>query len=305
MTDSLTASDSVAPEPPAGVRARQIAALSRPRYEVLPLPGTADVVEEHVPVDLAVTVTATPRRGMEPTVALAEGLAMRGYAAVPHVAARLVRDEAHLVDILQRLHEARITDVFVIAGDGAQPVGDFCDSLGLLTAMHRLRRSGATSGLERIGVAGYPEGHPLIGDERLRRALLDKQPLATYVVSQMCFEARTVLGWAAQARATGVRLALHAGVPGVVDHHMLLRVAGRIGVGESTRFLRRHRHGFVRLLRPGGYRPDRLVAQLTRETPDPGGGIAGLHIYTLGDIAATERWRRRTLERLTRGAADG
>jgi len=28
--------------------------------------------------------------------------------------------------------------------------------------------------------------------------------------------------------------------------------------------------------------------------------LAGLHVYTLGDVAATERWRQRALARLTR-----
>ncbi len=282
---------------------RQIAALSRPRYEVLPLPGTADKVQEHVPRDLPVTVTASPRRGLEPTVALVEDLAARGFSAVPHLAARLVRDEVHLGDLLQRLQQAQVVDVFVVAGDGKQPVGDFSDSVELLASIQRLRRAGTVTGFERIGVAGYPGGHPLIGDDGLWRALRDKQPMATYLVSQMCFDARTVLAWASMARQAGLRLPWYAGVPGVVDHRKLARVAGRIGVGESARFLRKHQHGLVRLLRPGGYRPDRLVAQLTRGTVDPPAGLVGLHVYTLGDVAGTERWRRRALERLTEAAA--
>jgi methylenetetrahydrofolate reductase (NADPH) len=34
------------------------------------------------------------------------------------------------------------------------------------------------AGLERIGVGGYPEGHPLIGDEVLLDALAQKEKLA-------------------------------------------------------------------------------------------------------------------------------
>ncbi|MCI0543301.1 MAG: hypothetical protein L0Z49_02505, partial [Actinobacteria bacterium] len=42
---------------------------------------------------------------------------------------------------------------------------------------------------EEIGIAGYPEGHPVISDERLRQALREKAELATYVVNRMCFSA--------------------------------------------------------------------------------------------------------------------
>jgi methylenetetrahydrofolate reductase (NADPH) len=40
-----------------------VAALRRPRYEVLPLDGVAERVAEHVPRDVTVTVTASPARG--------------------------------------------------------------------------------------------------------------------------------------------------------------------------------------------------------------------------------------------------
>ena len=37
---------------------------------------------------MTVTVTASPVKGLEPTVDLAERLAARGYRVVPHLAAR-------------------------------------------------------------------------------------------------------------------------------------------------------------------------------------------------------------------------
>lgn len=305
MTDSATRAAGVASTPGVGARARQIAALSHPRYEVLPLANAADEVEEHVPRELPVTVTASPRRGMEPTVALIEELTGRGFTAVPHLAARLVRDEGHLSELLQRFQRAGVVDVFVIAGDGEQPAGDFRDSCGLLAAIHRLRQAGVMPGLTRLGIASYPGGHPLVDDARLWQSLLDKEAMATYLVSQMCFDPRAVLAWADRAHRAGVRLPLHVGIPGVVDRGKLLRVAGRVGVGDSVRFLSKHQHGLLRLFGPRGYRPDRLVARLTTAAAGSAAAVAGMHIYTLGDVAATERWRRRTLERLIQGAADG
>jgi len=292
-------SDSPSPDSPEGRQRRALAALlDRPRYEVLPLTGTAEQVEQHVPTSLPVTVTASPHKGLEPTLELTERLARCGFSPVPHLAARLVYDERHLTEILARLDQAAVQDVFVVAGDGGTPVGDFTDSLQLLTAISRLRRSGHGSHLRLVGVAGYPEGHPLVSDDDLDGALRAKQSLSSYVVTQMCFDAGAVHRWVAQARDRGLSLPIHAGVAGAVDRLKLLRVAGRIGVGGSVRFLRKHRGGTT-LLRPGGYRPDRLLEELTFGTDGPDRGLAALHVYTLGDVAATERWRRDLLDRLT------
>jgi methylenetetrahydrofolate reductase (NADPH) len=300
MTDSATTPGGVVSS---GTDQQQREALSqalrRPRYEVLPLAGTADQVEQHVPRDLPVTVTASPRQGIEATLALTDTLARRGFEVVPHLAARLVRDEAQLSEILHRLEEADVRDVFAFAGEGARPVGDFTDSLALLTAMQRLRQAGVGRRLERVGVAGYPQGHPIIADEELTRALHAKQPLSSYLVSQMCFDPRAVSAWVTQMMELGLRMPVHLGVAGVVDQRRLLRIATRIGVGSSAQFLRKHRYGLVRLALPGGYRPDRLLRQLAVELAEPARPVVGLHIYTLGDVAATERWRRRALAELT------
>lgn len=280
------------------------AMMQRPRYEVLALAGTAEQVATHVPTALPVTVTSSPRRGLEPTLEITEELARGGYSAVPHLAARLVRDERHLAEILSRLDEAGVSDAFVVAGDSDRPVGDFADALQLLRAIERLRRSGPGRTLQVLGVAGYPEGHPFVAVGDLDRALLAKRELSSYVVTQMCFDASSVLTWVGHARDVGVHLPVHVGIAGAVDQLKLLRVAGRIGVGTSLRFLRRHQGG-AGLLRPGGYRPDRLLQQLVAEGTPGRRGVAGLHVYTLGDVATTERWRREMLDRLVDGDGHG
>jgi methylenetetrahydrofolate reductase (NADPH) len=270
---------------------------------VLPLSAAADEVERHVPRRLPVTVTASPRRGIEPTLALAEELARRGYRAVPHLAARSVVDETELADVLARLEAAGVDEAFVVAGDNVRPAGAFSDAYSLLLAVQRLRRDGLGRSLERIGVAGYPEGHPLVAPEELVDALTAKQTIATYIVSQLCFEPGTIQAWVRDLRRDGVRLPVYVGIAGAVDRRRLLRVAGRIGVGQSARFLRRHRHQLTRLLLPGGYRPDRLLRRLAPALSDPDLDLAGVHVYTLGSLAATERWRRRALDRLGEPAA--
>lgn len=282
-------------------RAALVAALERPRYEVLAVPGAADDVEQHVPRSLPVTVTATVARGLEPTVQLVEALAARGFAPVPHLAARLVVDDEQLAEIGARLHEAGVRDMFVIAGDGPEPVGAFADAHALLVSRDRLRASGRWPGAERVGVAGYPQGHPSVADGPLLEALLAKQPLADYVVTQLSFDPQAVSDWVGRIRAAGLRLPVHLGVAGVVDRRRLLRIGWRIGVGPSLRYLRRHGSLWARLAAPATYRPDHLLDRLTGELATPGRSVTGLHVCTFGGVAPTERWRRELLDRLGRG----
>lgn len=271
-----------------------LAALRSPRYEVLPLGGIAERVAEHVPLDLTVTVTASPRKGLAATLAVAEQLAAQGRQGrvVPHLSARLIRDRAELREILQRLAGAGITEAFVVAGDAKQPAGCFHGALDLLVAMAELGH-----GLQRIGITGYPERHPFIDDDVTIQAMWDKRRYATYIVSQLCFNPKTIAAWVRRVRRRGVELPIHVGLPGPVDAAKLLRISSAIGVGESSRFARHHLTWLPHLLRPTGYRPTRLLAGLAGVLDDPALQVAGLHLYTFNEVAGTERWRQRLLQR--------
>ena len=124
--------------------------LHNPRFEILPLDGIEEEVRENLSTDLKVTVTASPRKGLEATLALSERLARAGYPVVPHLSARLVSDRAHLDEVLTRLHEAGVRELFVPAGDATEP-GQFHSATDLLAAMGEARTH-----FERIGITGYP-----------------------------------------------------------------------------------------------------------------------------------------------------
>ena len=68
-------------------RAALAALLRRPRFEVLPLDGIEEQVRTHLPTAVKVTVTASPRKGIEATLDLSERLAGAGYPVVPHLSA--------------------------------------------------------------------------------------------------------------------------------------------------------------------------------------------------------------------------
>ncbi len=268
-------------------------ALRRPRYEVIPLRGAEEQVVRHAPKDVKITVTASPKKGIESTLGLAERLSKRGYETAPHLSARLVRDGAHLEDILGRLRGAGIRDAFVVAGDAREPAGEFEGAGGLLAAMAELGHD-----LEEIGITGYPESHPFISDADTIKAMYEKEPYATYIVSQICFDAGVIATWARRVRRRGVDLPIYVGVPGAVSRQKLLRISRGVGLGESARFLKKYGNWFVRFLLPGGYSPDRLIEGLTSSFTDPESKVQGFHIYTFNEVGKTEAWRRESLERI-------
>jgi methylenetetrahydrofolate reductase (NADH) len=253
---------------------------------VIPLAGAEEAVLEHVPTEVKVTVTTSPRKGLEPTLELAEQLSGRGYAVVPHLAARHVRDRGHLAELVERLRSAGASDVLVMAGDAPQPAGEFDGSIPLLRALAELGKP-----FPSVGITGYPESHAFISDRATIRSMFDKEEFATYIVSQICFDPHVTAVWLTAVWDRGTRLPIHIGLPGAVPRSKLLRVSARIGVGDSIRFLRTD-GGSLR----GAFDPDPLVAGLEESLGQPRPNLAGFHIFTFNDLKNTERWRQRALE---------
>lgn len=278
------------------VNARQVGArwLAAPQYELVPLHGAIEQARL-LPHGATVTVTSSPTRGVEATVALAEALATYGLRTVPHLAARQLTGEAHLADICRRLDEAGITDVFVIGGDATEPAGEFPDGLALLQALDRIAHR-----LTSIGIPGYPEGHQLIDDETLWASLGAKAPYATYVVTQLCFDPDATCRYVRAVRDAGIGLPVYAGVPGAVDAAKLLRISTQVGVGDSLKFVRNNATVARRLLRPVGYRPDGLVNKLAARVADGRCDIAGLHLYTFNQVGGTVGWVHQAMSRRSR-----
>jgi len=270
-----------------GGLASAAALLENPRYEVFPAKGVEDAVAEWIPAGLTVTVTASPAKGLDATLGLAERLAGRGFHVVPHVSARLVRDDAHLADIVARLLACGVDDIFVPAGDADPPAGRFDSALSLL---ERLAEMG--SPFARTGVTGYPETHPRIDDDVTIQAMWDKRRLAAYIVSNLCFDPAAVRRWINRVRSRGVTLPLYVGLAGPVERARLLRMAAKAGASESARFLAGHVEWFLRFGTPGGYSPERLLGRLGPALASPAARVEGLHLFTFNQIQQTEQWRR-------------
>lgn len=225
------------------------------------------------------------------TIDAARQLKRAGFHPVPHIAARYLTGKVQLDDFLARLNaEAGVDEALVIAGDRDQPAGPFQSSLQLI-------ESGAFEkhGILRIGIAGYPEGHPKISGRALDNALRLKiararlAGLAPTIVTQFAFDAEPILDWLKRIRGDGIVAPLRVGLAGPAKIGTLAKYALRCGIGNSLRMLMGRQAAVARLLTETG--PEPVIGDLARADGDAL-GITGLHFYNFGGIARTGTWMR-------------
>ena len=274
-----------------------VLALERLRWEIVPLKGVEDRIA-HLPASATVTVTSSPAKGIDATLALSETvLESRSDCTVtPHISARLIRDKAHLSELVHRLDALGIEDIFVVAGDPPEPAGRYDGGPALLRDLADVGHP-----FKRIGIPGYPEGHPFISDEDTIRAMDEKAPYSDYIVSQICYDPATIERWIGAVRGRGITLPIYLGIPGVVDVTRLLRISVKIGLGDSVRFLRKQRGVVARLVT--GYTPNDLVEGLTHVVTNPANRVPGWHLCTFNEIQKTEAWRQKTASQRQSGPA--
>ena len=259
--------------------------LEDPTLELIPLKNVRHQATA-LPQGATISVTASPGKTIETTVDLAIELEGSGLRAIPHLSARMIRDRAHLAELLTRLEDAGIDRAFVVGGDADAP-GEFLDGLSLLRAMADLGRSP-----RELGCPCYPQGHPDIPDDALAAALRDKAPFVSYLTTQLCFDPKAIAGFIAARRVEGITNPVKLGIPGVAEIPKLLSISARIGVKDASKFILRNYRFVGQLLRSGGiYKPSRLLRDLAPTIADPAMAIEGLHVYTFNNVPATASWR--------------
>ena len=218
-----------------------------------------------------------------------------GFVAVPHIPARFVRD---LDDLKSRIGaltgEAGVTEMLVLGGGAAQPIGRYDAAIHILeTGVFEAH------GVRRIGIAGHPEGNPDItkvhGEAMLLKTLKEKQAwlkakgIEGFIATQFLFEANPVAEWARMLRREGIDLPVHVGVPGPATIKTLVKYAAMCGVGNSARFIRKQALNVTRLLTVNT--PDEFVTGLARlHVEHPELCIAGPHLYPFGGFDKLFDW---------------
>ncbi|HET9863316.1 MAG TPA: hypothetical protein VFP37_07715, partial [Steroidobacteraceae bacterium] len=121
-----------------------------------------DEMARILPKGFPVYVANTPKTSPDDVVRVALRLQELGLAASPHVIARRVADAGRLRGRLRALAAGGVQQVLVVPGDVAIPDAAFSSTVELL-------ESGVVqdAGIRRVGVAGHPEGHPVVPDDVL------------------------------------------------------------------------------------------------------------------------------------------
>lgn len=245
-----------------------------------------------IPKGTKIPITFLPGETFEMRIAAAKRVRELGFLPIPHISARRLQSREELERFLGGLQREVGTDhAFVVAGDPPAPLGPYEDALSII-------RSGllARYGIKRIGISGYPEGHPDIGDEKLWRAKLDKQAAILErghdfaVVTQFAFDSEPVFAWLEQVRKQGVQATVRIGVPGPASVKRLLAFASRCGVSASANVMKKYGMSLTKLLTTTG--PDRLLEEYAAGLDPAKHGEVLVHFYPFGGLRATAEWVR-------------
>jgi methylenetetrahydrofolate reductase (NADPH) len=258
-------------------------------YEIVPMSSIDQAIHD-LPPGADVSVTCSPAKGIAATQEATERVLDTGHRPIPHLAARLVEGPDHAAKLASWLREHDLREVFVVAGDAPDAAGPY---EGALPFMRDL--IDADPGVDRIGIAGYPDGSAVMDEEtaraqlRHKQALLAEHGLGGWISTQMCFDPDTIRRWLETERADGVVLPVRLGIPGVVDRTRLMTMGTRLGIGHSLRYLSKNRSTVMHLMAPGGYDPTDLVAAFADDAEDL--GIESLHSFTFNSVADTRAWQ--------------
>jgi methylenetetrahydrofolate reductase (NADPH) len=257
----------------------------------LPKPDEIETLARRLAPGTEVFLSTLPHVSLDQQIETARSVRANGLEPVLHIAARYFASRTELVGYLARANrEARADRVLVIAGDLDRPRGAFDSALSLIA-------SGllADYGMGRVGIAGYPEGHPKISGRILDSALDEKLAairaagLAAEIVSQFCFDAAPIAGWVTGVRARWPDVPIRVGLAGPASARALLKFALRCGVAAPLRGFGRNLSTAGQLLRTVS--PEPIVAVLDEALPasPPASGVS-VHFFSFGGLARTVEW---------------
>jgi methylenetetrahydrofolate reductase (NADPH) len=248
-----------------------------------------DDIAATLPAGTRVNVTHLGTEDPASRIAACTAILAQGFVPVAHISARRLHSPEELDAFLAELSQAGASrNVFAVAGDPNPPFGPYEEALQVI-------RSGLLQehGVEHVSIAGYPEGHPDISDEKLWAALTGKVAaladagLDATILTQFLFDVDAAVRWIEQVRERGIDAFIRIGVPGPAGIKRLLAFATRFGIGANAMIVRKYGFSLTNLMGTAG--PEKFIAELDEKlTPEHGG--VGLHFYTFGGLPATAQW---------------
>ena len=230
-------------------------------------------------------------------VAAAKKLNHEGFTVMPHIPARVIKNQAMLSDWLSMYqNEAGVDEALLLAGGSPEPIGDYCSSIQLI-------ESGLfdKAGFKRLHIAGHPEGNKDIdpdgGIKNVSEALSWKQEFLKRtdakmaIATQFCFDANVVKKWADDIKDDGIDIPIHIGIAGPAKLQTLLKFSVECGIGSSMQILTKRAKDITKLLLP--YKPTQVLKDLAEyKAKDPKFNIEQVHFFPFGGIKQTSDWVR-------------
>ena len=244
-----------------------------------------------IPKKTAISVTFLPGEDMAARIAAATLVKSFGFTPVPHISARRLQSHEDLTTFLSRLQlEVGVERAFVVAGDPPKALGPFEDALAVI------RTGGlAEIGVRKVGISGYPEGHPDIPDEKLWDALRTKHLTLTElghgveIMTQFAFDSAPVLRWLERVRQDAkIAATVRVGLPGPASVKTLLRFAARCGVGATAGVMAKYGVSITQLLNTAG--PAALIDEFLEHLNPRIHGDVRFHFYPFGGLKKTVDW---------------
>ena len=235
-----------------------------------------------------ITVPYLPAETNEARIAAVQTLVSGGFDAMPHFSARRITSDVEFRTLLHGVAQAGAKRCLVIAGDPAQAMGPFSDSM-------RLIETGAfeKAGIKTLGIAGHPEGHSAMTRDESFVVLMRKCEgilkcgMSAEILTQFAFDADAVLRWLKELRLRGIFYPVRLGVAGPASLKTLMRFAALCGVASSASVIAKYGLSLTNLLGSSG--PEKFIARLLTElTPEH--GEVHLHFYPFGGTGKTLDW---------------
>ena len=220
-----------------------------------------------------------------------------GLNPVPHIVARQLESEEALRSFLgQAVIDGGVEEVLVVGGDGFKPAGPFEDAAALI-------RCGILSefGIRKVGVGGYPDGHPDVGDEQLRLdletkwSLAQQQELDLSIIIQFSFAPDRIADYCEKVADWVPGVPVYAGLAGPTTPAQLIRFAKICGVSMSLRGANKLGLNAFKLATNSG--PEKQIDVLARRSAErTAGNLAAIHLFSFGGFVESSSWLENKLQ---------
>ena len=272
-------------------------------YSIEVVPNSAAKIEsfkEILPTNTRVYIAHLETESIATMVATAKRINEEGFTVMPHIPARIIKNEMVLNDwISMYQNEAGVDEALLLAGGSTKPVGAYDSSIQLIES-----ELFDKAGFKRLHIAGHPEGSKDIdpdgGMKNVSEALSWKQEYSNRtdadmaIATQFCFDANVVNKWVKNIQEDGIDIPIHIGIAGPAKLQTLLKFSVECGIGASMKILTKRAKDLTKLLLP--YKPTKMLNDLSEyKSKDPTLNIQQVHFFPIGGIKQTTDWLEEVL----------